>query len=543
MTYYCLKGGKVYDPANDLHGEVCDLWFQNGVMIAPPVKKPENTVVKDLSGLIVMPGGVDMHCHIVGPKVNHARQFLAGMNRGRRSNSASLETPIVPNCSATGQLFAGMGYTTAVDAAIPGLTARLAHHEFSLTPYIDKAFLTLFGNNHYVMDQIREGRGDALQEYVGWMLSSVHAHGVKIVNPGGVENWKQISRKSLHELDAPVGEFGVSPRQIVKSLAAAVDNLRLPHAAHIHCNNLGYPGNWETTLKTMQALDGSRGHFAHIQFHSYGGNADDPTSFTSSVEPLVEYVREHPEITVDVGHISPGEAMTITGDAPFAEHLQRLTGGRWFTSDSEQEASCGVIPGRFKPYRNLVHATQWAIGLEWYLRMPDPWRIAMSSDHPNGGAFVKYPQVIHLLMDRAYREEMIDRMPENLADRSPLRDLDREYTLSEIATLTRAAPARILGLKEKGHLGYGAAADLTIYAPQENITEMFQRPRFVYKAGELIAEDGELKAQQAGQLLRPDVEVTQEFDEHRKTWFNENYSIQYGNYRIDPEELLLTGNL
>lgn len=286
----------------------------------------------------------------------------------------------------------------------------------------------------------------------------------------------------------------------------------------------------------MQSLEGHRGHFAHVQFNSYAGDPDDPSSFASGVQGLVEYVSSHPEITVDVGHVCPGEAMTITGDAPFAEHLQQLTSSRWYTSDTEQEASCGVIPGEFKPYRNLVHATQWAIGLEWYLRMPNPWQVAMSSDHPNGGAFVKYPEIIHLLMDREFRQEMISRMPEKMAERCPLNELDREYTLNEIAIITRAAPAKILGLSSKGHLGVGADADITVYQQQENITEMFQRPQAVFKAGTVIVRQGELQQKQLGNLLRPEIEYDSSSLSHLKEWFNENYSIQFGNYRIDEQE-------
>jgi len=538
MIWQCLRGGTVYDPSHGIDGLVQDLWVRDGKIVAAPADESQAKIVNhDLSGQIVMPGGVDMHCHIAGPKVNRARGFLAGMKGERRKQTASADAaPVVPNCIATGQLFAGLGYTTAIDAAIPGLSARLAHHEFSLTPFLDKAFLTLFGNNHYVLDKIRTGEQEAVRDYCGWMLHSVHALGVKIVNPGGVENWKQISRKTLRELDEPVSEFGVSPRQIVHSLAAAVDELQLPHAVHIHCNNLGFPGNWETTLHTMQSLEGHRGHFAHVQFNSYAGDPNDPSSFASGVENLVEYVTTHPEITVDVGHVCPGEAMTITGDAPFAQHLQRLTGSRWYTSDTEQEASCGIIPGEFKPYRNLVHATQWAIGLEWYLRMPNPWQVAMSSDHPNGGAFVKYPEIIHLLMDRNFRQEMISRMPESLGERCPLNDLDREYTLNEIAIITRAAPAKILGLSSKGHLGIGADADITIYSQQENITEMFQRPNAVFKAGELIVKQGELLQKQTGQLLRPTFEYDATSLKNLQQWFNENYSIRFGNYHIGEEE-------
>ncbi len=87
-----------------------------------------------------------------------------------------------------------------------------------------------------------------------------------------MEVWKIAIRSgNVEDLDSPVDHFGVTPRQIIKSVAEAVDELRLPHPVHIHANNLGLPGNWTTTLETMKLLDGHRGHMTHIQFHSYGG--------------------------------------------------------------------------------------------------------------------------------------------------------------------------------------------------------------------------------------------------------------------------------
>ena len=77
--------------------------------------------------------------------------------------------------------------------------------------------------------------------------------------------------------------------------------------------------------------------------------------------------------------------------------------------DTEMEAGCGIVPITYKD-KSLVHALQWAIGLEWYLLMNDPWRIAMSTDHPNGGSFLAYPQIVQLLMDRSYRQDMLKRV-------------------------------------------------------------------------------------------------------------------------------------
>ncbi len=108
-------------------------------------------------------------------------------------------------------------------------------------------------------------------------------------------------------------------------------------------------------------------------------------------------------------------------------------------------------------YKNtsLIHAWQWAIGLEWYLMVEDPWRVVMSTDHPNGGSFLAYPQIIRLLMDRTYRQDMLKTVPRKVREQSALAGLDRQYSLSEIAIITRAGPARILGLEAQGPLRPG----------------------------------------------------------------------------------------
>src|ERR1700736_2535077 len=117
----------------------------------------------------------------------------------------------------------------------------------------------------------------------------------------------------------------------------------------------------------------------------------------------------------------------------------------------------------------------------------------MSTDHPNGGSFLAYPEIVLVLMDRVHRQEVLKRVHPRVLERSVLKHLDREYTLNEIAIITRAAPARILGLKNKGHLGPGADADVTIYTPSADKRAMFELPRFVIKAGEIVVEQGEIR--------------------------------------------------
>src|SRR5207248_8355556 len=119
----------------------------------------------------------------------------------------------------------------------------------------------------------------------------------------------------------------------------------------------------------------------------------------------------------------------------------------------------------------------------------------------HGGSFLAYPEIARLLMDRNYRQEALKRVHPRVHQRSTLKDLDREYSLYEIAIITRAGPARILGLKNKGHLGAGADADITIYTPNVDKRAMFELPRYVIKDGQIVVEQGEIRRDLYGRSL------------------------------------------
>jgi formylmethanofuran dehydrogenase subunit A len=537
-----ISGGTVYDPANGIDGDVRDLWIEGGKIVAAPID-PATRPTREIHarGLVVMPGGVDMHCHIAGPKVNVARKMRPEEKRKaevlhRTANTHSGTLGSVPSTFATGYKYAGMGYTTAFDAAIPPLGARHAHEEFEDTPCIDKGFYVLMGNNHYVMRSIQQNEPQKLKAFIAWLLGATKGFAPKLVNPGGVEVWKSHQGGNVHSIDDPVDHFGVTPRQIIGGVAQAAGELGLPHSVHIHCNNLGIPGNWQTTLETMKALEGHRAHITHIQFHSYGGGEGDENTFNSKSVPLAEYVNAHQSVTIDVGQVMFGETTSMTGDGPLGYYLSNIFKGKWFSADTEMEAGCGITPIKYRN-KSLVHSLQWAIGLEWYLLVNDPWRVVMSTDHPNGGSFLAYPQIIRLLMDRTYRQDALKKCPPQVMERSTLAELDREYTLGEIAIITRAGPARILGLANKGHLGPGADADITIYTPHENKEIMFQTPRIVIKSGRVMIEDGEMRDPFIGKTLHVAPQYDRDVESDIQEWFEKYYSIRWRNYPVDDSYL------
>ena len=530
-----ISGGTVYDPANDIDGLVRDICIEDGRIVSD---LPADAPRLDAAGMIVMPGGVDIHSHVASASVNLARRLLpeehdadpvaapslVGGGRGRSGTGGT-----VPSTFTTGYRYAGLGYTTVFDAAVAPLSARISHAEFDETPIVDGGFFVLLGNDDYLLRLIDAGEQTQARDYVAWMLGAAGGFAVKVVTPGGIELWKRGVRGRT-ELDTPVGSSRVTPRAILETLVDAANTLALPHAAHIHCNNLGLPGNVTTTLDSMRAVSGRRAHFTHLQFHGYG--TVEGGGWRSAARELIEYVNAHSDISGDVGQVMFGPATTLTADGPVEYLLHRSSGRKWVNVDIELETGCGIVPYTYRE-KAAVAALQWAVGLELFLLAADPWRVVLSTDHPNGGSFMAYPELIRLLMDSAYRAEVLKRVNAKLLAGTALADgLDRQYTLREIAIITRAGPARLLGLRHKGHLGAGADADVTIYARDADVSRMFSTPRFVIKRGELVVEEGQLRRAPVGRRIHVRPAYDPAVERGLKRYFDHYATVAFENYPI-----------
>ena len=534
MTALRIAGGRVHDPANGLDGAVRDICIDAGRIVADV--PPETTVI-DARGMVVMPGGVDIHSHVASGSVNLGRRLLPEEHDADPAPAPHLLSGegrsgtggTIPSTFTTGYRYAGLGYTTVFDAAVAPLAARISHAEFDDTPIVDGGFFVLMGNDEYLLRLIDAGEQVQARDYAAWLLGATGGYAIKVVNPGGVELWKRGARARTG-LDTPIGSTRVTPRAILETLAGASEALGLPHPTHIHCNDLGVPGNVGTTIESMRAIAGRRSHFTHLQFHSYA--ATDKGGWRSGARELIEYINAHPEVSGDVGQVMFGRATTLSADGPVEYLLHKSSGRKWVNVDIELETGCGIVPYTFKE-KAAVSALQWVIGLELFLLAADPWRVVLSTDHPNGGSFLSYPELIRLLMDRAYREEQLAQVNQTLIAGSALADgIAREYTLNEIAIVTRAGPARLLGLREKGHLGIGADADVTVYAPDPDVSRMFATPRFVVKGGALVVEEGQLRRAPAGKRLHVRPAFDAAVERGLRTYFDNYATVSFDNYPV-----------
>ena len=554
MKDVLIKGGFVFDPLNGVDGEKMDISLSNGKVVE---KVGRGAEVVDASGMTVMPGGVDLHSHIAGSKINIGRLMRPEDHRKDQVPKGPVTRGGVgyscPSTFVTGYRYAQMGYTSVMEAAMPPLSARHVHEELNDTPIIDKAAFTLFGNNYFTLKYVRDGDHDRLKAFVAWLLRATRGYAVKIVNPGGVENWKW--GRNVHGLDGKVEDYGITPRQIITSLAKVNEELGLPHTIHLHCNNLGMPGNYKTTIDTMEVAksvkpaDGRKTtiHVVHVQFNALAGS--NWGNVKSGAPEIAEYVNRNSHVTLDLGQVIFTDTTTMTGDGPWQFNLWNMTGNKWVNSDVEMEAGAGVVPYTFKA-NNPANSVQWGIGMELALMVKDPWKVYMTTDHPNGGPFTFYPQVMAWLMSRKARTDAMNDMNKAIMKRTDLANNYREYTFSDIAVTTRAGTAKALGLKDKGHLGVGADADVAIYrlnpetwrpSQYKELEKAFGRAAYTVKGGEVVVKDGEVVATPMGATHWVDARVPEGLEKELmkdvEAEFKKYYTVSLRNYPVEDAYL------
>ncbi|NHJ48485.1 MAG: formylmethanofuran dehydrogenase subunit A [Asgard group archaeon] len=562
-----IINGKVFDPLNNIHGDKKDITIVgNKIVDANEFKKSDikfKTI--DAKGMVILPGGVDIHAHIAGPKVNAGRLLRPEDHlqeiRPKTPTTRAGVGRSVPSTFYTGYAYAKMGYTCAMEPAMPPLEARHTHEELIDIPIIDKGAYTLLGSNWFLLERMSKMDINEMCAFVSWLLETSGGYTIKLVNPGGEESWAW--GKNVCNLDDKIAFFRATPRQIIKTLATVNEKLALPHSIHLHTNNLGVPGNFDITKETMECVRGIKPtkdrktnvHITHIQFSSYGGK--DWRDFCSEATEIAHYMNKHEHVSCDIGQIVFTNTTTMTADGAWEWVLRGITenlawsprsGSKWMNAQVELESCAGVVPYIFRR-RNSVNAIQWAIGLEFLLSIKDLKKVNISTDHPNGGPFTFYPLIFKWLMSRKAREDMLARTDKAASERTTLKDIKRELTLSELVLVSRVSAAQLLGLKNKGHLGIGADADIAIHefdclinklsTNPDAIEKGFSETKYTIKDGIIVYSNGGIVKSTLGKTYRVKAEVPEDWllniQEAIEERFRKHYTVSLGNYAVQKE--------
>jgi formylmethanofuran dehydrogenase subunit A len=547
VTELLIKNGFVFDPLNGINGEKMDIAIKDGKIVASVNDSRAKKI--DATGLTVMPGAVDIHTHIAGGEVNtgrmirpedHVKDVVRKTALTRSGTGYS-----IPSTFVTGYRYSKMGYTTVMNPSMAPLGAKHTHEELNDIPLLDKATFPLIGDWWFVLEYLQKGDIEGCARHVAWIMDTTKGYAIKIVNPGGLESWG--FGRNVHSIDDVVPNFDITPREIMCGLAKVNKLLNLPHTIHLHTNNLGIPGNYVTTLETMKALesvpnDGKPvGHITHLQFSSFAG--DNWGNMKSAAEEISKYINNHNHMTFDMGQIIFTDTTTMTADGPFEFTLYQLSGHKWVNSDVETETSGGIIPMRYKR-TSAVNATQWSIGLELALMIDDPWKMFMTTDHPNAGPFFAYPKIIAWLTSSKARMATLKRCHKKAQRKSLLPSIKRELSLYELAIVTRAGQAKALGLKGKGNLGLGADADVAIYninpetldiaVKYKTARKAFDSAAYTIKDGVVVVKDGEVVQNVDGRTMWLDIKTAEpiKVDEEMKRKFKQYWTVEYENYPV-----------
>ncbi len=488
-----IAGARIIDPANG-RDEIGDIWISDGHIVeVPPGARADATY--DATGKIVMAGAIDIHSHIAGWSVNTARLLLPEFRLGSaaRPGTTPLSSAGWP-AFEIGCLYAAMGFTMVVEPAVSPHYALHAHLELADIPIIDKATLAVLGNDDFLLGLIRgKESASAVRDYVAWTLAATRSLGIKVINAGGSMAFKENVRE--FSFDDVVPSYGVSSREIVKTLQRAVTDLDVPHPLHVHCNNLGIAGSADTALTT------------------YGYGKEGQRGFSSAAARLAEAVNATKSVTIDVGQVMFGQTVTVSLDVlrQFKARNQARP-RKWAILDGDANGA-GVVPYNYRS-ADFYNAVQWAVGLELFLLIDDPWRVFFTTDHPNGAPFTAYPEILALLMSRDLRAQWIATLPAEAMAVTTLPSINREYS-----------PARLLGLRDRGHLGAGAIADVAVYENEPDRAKMFRSAALVFKHGALVVRDGIPTQQGFGRALVVQPGRDQAIDRRMKAYYDSRYGL------------------
>ncbi len=532
-----IINGILYDPTQNINEKIQDIYVEDGLIINPsPSEVSKFKNIYDASGMIVMAGAIDIHSHIAGGNVNNARLLSPEIHSNFLEHNL-FRKKILPSFNSrwtsegTGYRYAEMGFTTVIEPAVLPINSFLTQLELEKIPMIDKGCLGIVGNDNFLLNALNKKKGQSyIDDYVAWNINSAKCIGLKVINAGGTELFKFTGESESFSLDDIVPEYGVSSRRILESLNIANENLNIPHPIHVHCNNLGMAGNVKSIIDTIDAAQGRRMHLAHIQFYGYGNKGK--KGFSSGAQELAEKVNKNRNISVDIGQVMFKPTITISSDIWKQNQAKsNANPNKWIISEVE-DGGGGIIPYEYKE-KNFVNALQWTIGLELFLLIKDPWRVFLTTDHPNGAPFTSYPELIRLLMDKDFRNSEIDRINPLAKEISNLKSIKRTYSFYEIAIMTRAAPAKILGLKDRGSLKPNSVADISIYDPNKPIDQMFRNAEYVFKNGVEIVKKG--KVLKYYKTSTKCLEINYDFKIHKniRDWFDNYYSLSLDEFQID----------
>lgn len=509
MSRLEIKNGLVFDPLNKIEGEIKDILIEDGKIVEKFSTEKDINII-DAKSKTVIPSGIDIHCHVASQQLNWVR-LIGSKNKIFSDYWKGITLQKIAHD------YLKNGYTFVLEANVFPSLAMKTVFNFNNLPVLDKGFLLNVSNLWPLELEFQKAKIEELSTFLLDLLGKTHAFGMKAYNPFESENWNfKVLRDGL---DTPGRLYNFTPMDVYLNLIKANEFMHLPHSLHVHVE--GYESirgkeNLNALLEKINSLEYDDNpnndaphersqiiHLAHVAL--YNVDADNGS--------LIEAINSSPRIDVDLGIIgfNPINPL-ISSDRGQIKELKKGNEIPVIKSAIESEGD------QFSTIRTITKNDEkfsifWLNAMSLALKIKNKWQVQFSTNYPNHGDINDTPKMLSLLMSNEKRTDYLNTLnAKKYADKF-LNGNNESLTFNDIIIITRASPAKSLGIAHlKGNLGSGADGDVNILDVNMNDIELpkevdaiekaFLNLNYVVKGGNIVKQNDNIDLEHRGYIYQ-----------------------------------------
>ncbi len=549
-----IKNGLLFDPLNNVNNEIKDILIESG-KIVERFRNENNVNEINAKGKTIIPSAIDIHTHVASQQVNWAR-LLGTKNKVFNEYWQGLTLKNIARD------YVSMGYTFILESNVFPSLAKQTIFNFQQLPVLDKGMLLNISNLWPLELEFQRGKIKEMTIFLSDLLSKTYGFGFKIYNPFESESWN--FRELRENIVSPGRLYNFSPLDVYENVVKCIESLGLPHSAHCHVegyeNQIGQKNlfailekikslniepNQKTDLKIKrdQVL-----HIAHANTYCLNGKN----------ENLINFLNENQNIDINLGFIGFNQINPlITSDRRLINSMLNIdileNPYKLISSAIEFEGDSFVTLRNFDK-NNFYNCNFWANALDLAINTKNKFQVSFSLNFPNYANILDIPEIITWLVSNNARDTFMKGMNKEFLKNNSLQNEEKSLNFSEFVTITRASPAKSLGIGSiKGNLGIDADADINILDININevdISKNFEILKnalsnidYVIKSGKIVKKQNKIDFNTQGSIFwssgKPETEG-KEFILSKKEDFYQKYSSMfYSSYKVSVDEQLL----
>ncbi|MEJ2276666.1 MAG: amidohydrolase family protein [Candidatus Lokiarchaeota archaeon] len=539
MSNLIIKNGLIFDPLNEISGEIKDILIENG-KIVNQFSSEDDIKEIDASNKTVIPAALDIHTHITSPHLNWVRLLGNKIESFKKTWNNFDLFEISKN-------YIKNGYTFICESNVLPSLSKQTLFDFNNIPVLDTSYLLNLSNIWALEGEFQKKKIESGAAFISDLLLKTKAFGLKAYNPFEAENWNFNYLREDIKTKGKLYDF--TPLDVYEYLIEVNEYLKLPHSLHAHIE--GYESdygnkNLELLLERIKELElndnlsklnrNQKLHIAHANSYYIDGN----NSY------LIKFYNQNQNYDLDLGFIGFDEINpVITSDRRLITKLQKNNPNNYriFTTATEFEGDSFITFRNFSK-TNKTHLNLWANALELALEINNKWQIQFSLNFPNYGNLTNIPHISSLLFSKKARDDEISSFKKDFDHN--LNSNDKNLTFNDYIIITRASPAKSLGISYiKGNLGVNADADINILNIDmrnidpnkefKKIENALDNIEFVIKDGKIVKKQNKYELNFKGKTFYTEAAFQEEEKtthlKKKKEFYQKYYSIFYESLR------------